>query len=132
MSKEYYKNALGHILNSQYDTQSSIRVLYFSEPEDMAYVYSVIEHLRETYKEYSNMEFVYINDTIEDWEQLLLMSCCNHHIIANSSFSWWGAYFNQSDKKCVCYPSIWFGSDMSTTNVQDLFPPHWVKIHCFP
>ena len=46
---------------------------------------------------------------LSDWEEMLLMSCCDHHVIANSSFSWWGAYLNPSPEKLVYYPIEWFG-----------------------
>ena len=50
-------------------------------------------------KKYKNIKFIKVDYNIEDWEQLLLMSCCQHNIIANSSFSWWGAYLNDNKKK---------------------------------
>lgn len=55
------------------------------------------------------------------------MSLCNHNIIANSTFSWWGAYFNINPEKIVCYPNVWFGSECNNST-QDLFPKNWVKI----
>jgi len=56
------------------------------------------------------------------------MSCCQHNIIANSSFSWWAAYFNTNPNKIICYPEKWFGPQLSQHNTKDLFPPSWHKI----
>ena len=58
---------------------------------------------------------------------MLYMSLCRHNIIANSSFSWWGAYFNSNKEKIVCYPSVWFGNNMDT---RDLCPETWIKMNC--
>ena len=57
-----------------------------------------------------------------------LMSLCNHNIIANSTFSWWGAYFNHHEDKIVCYPDIWFGPAQGNKYMGDLFPEKWYKV----
>jgi hypothetical protein len=68
-----------------------------------------------------------VNEEFEDWHQLLLMSLCRDNIIANSSFSWWGAYFNSHDDKIVVCPSIWFGKD-AKIDTSDLCPKSWHQI----
>ena len=57
---------------------------------------------------------------------MIYLSSCQHNIIANSTFSWWGAYLNQNKHKIVTYPSIWFGFNANTS---DLFPTDWIKIN---
>ena len=69
-----------------------------------------------------------MDDFIPDWQQMLLMSICNDNIIANSTFSWWGSYFNENPDKIVCYPGVWFGPKLTQNNTVDLFPEDWKKI----
>ena len=78
-------------------------------------------------KIFRNDSFIPVNHLLKDYEQLLLMSSCRHNIMANSTFSWWGAYFNTHSDKIVCYPSKWFGSS-SNHNTRDLFPSVWNEI----
>lgn len=73
-------------------------------------------------------EFVAVDTNIPDWQQMLLMSCCNSNIIANSTFSWWSAYSNPNKNKIICFPAIWFGPNLSHNNINDMFPNNWFKI----
>jgi hypothetical protein len=126
MPKEYYEKSL-HAILSNAKTTTAIRVLYFCEEEDNNYVNQIIDYLKTTIPQ-DSVEFVKVDDTIEDWKQLLLMSCCNSHIIANSSYSWFGAYLCPEKNKQVCYPSKWFGPAMGNVVVRDLFPSNWIQI----
>ena len=60
-----------------------------------------------------------------DVQQLYLISLCKHHIIANSSFSWWGAWLSNSPDKIVIAPSQWYALEK---NNRDLLPCDWIKI----
>ena len=79
-------------------------------------------------EKFPQLTFIKASDEKEDWEQMLMMSCCEHNIIANSSFSWWGAYFNGNKDKIVCYPSVWFGPKLANKDTSDLCPDSWTMI----
>jgi hypothetical protein len=122
---EYYENALFNIFCFRRNWPlKPYRILYFCEKEDNDIVNTHIEKLKE---KYGFVYFVKVDDEIADWKQLLLMSCCDNNIIANSSFSWWAGYFNQNADKFVCYPHLWFGPK-ANNNLEDMFPIEWNHI----
>jgi len=57
---------------------------------------------------------------------MYLMSLCKHHIIANSSFSWWGAWLGSNPAKTVIAPLKWFND--TSKNTSDLIPASWLRI----
>jgi len=120
MPYEYYENAIFNILLYRKYTKP-YRVLYFCEKEDNSIVTLHIDRLK---IKYDAVQFIKVDDAIEDWKQLVIMSCCNNNIIANSSFSWWGGYFNLNPDKIVCYPKLWFGPK-ANNDVSDMFPITW-------
>ena len=119
---KYYEKSLEFIQN-KYSTKP-FTILYFCEEDDHT---EVLVSINKLINKFPNYRFIRGEPVLPDWEQLLLMSCCHHNIIANSSFSWWAAYFNSNKDKIVCYPSLWFGS-VANLDTRDLCPPEWVKI----
>ena len=104
---------------------NSIRtVLYFCEDADFDEVLEKIYNLEQIFPE---LIFMRGDNMLQDWEQMMLMSLCSHNIIANSTFSWWGAYFNTNPTKIVCYPGTWFGPKAGH-DTSDLFPEDWIMI----
>jgi len=65
-------------------------------------------------------------DPERPWEDMALMARCRHHVIANSSFSWWGAWLNRAPDKVVVAPRNWFvPAELTKRNTADLYPPGW-------
>lgn len=60
------------------------------------------------------------------YEELFLMSKCKHNIIANSTFSWWGAWLNNNPSKIVISPTKWFND--RNVDSKDIIPESWIKM----
>ena len=121
MSIDYYINSLSEIIKKT--KKDNFTVIFFCEDEDIEDVKNKINKIKQ-----NHTNCVFKRGKGEDWEELILMSLCNHNIIANSSFSWWGAYFNENPEKLVYYPSKWFGPKLQDKKTIDMFPPSWKKI----
>lgn len=126
LSERYYSDSISYILdklllNKIYKQK---QIIYFCEDQDVEDVDKIIKNLKHLFP---SLKFNRGNRLLEDWEQMLLMSLCSHNIIANSTFSWWGAYLNNNLEKIVCYPEEWFGPK-AEHDTKDLFPLDWIKI----
>jgi len=123
MPVEYYSMALKQLIDKT--KKDNWNILYFCEDNDINYVNEKVDSLK---NDFPNLSFQKIDSKYQDWEQMLIMSLCQHNIIANSSFSWWGAYFNKNIDKKVFYPSKWFGYAQGNKKTDDLFTNNWIKI----
>lgn len=70
--------------------------------------------------------YVTNNDDEHCYNDMQLISLCKHHIIANSSFSWWGAWLNQNPNKIIIAPQKWFND--KSIDISDLIPENWIKL----
>ena len=120
---EYYRKSLEFVSKTIND--KALIVYYFYEEEDVSQVSNMIQLLQ---TEFKNSRFIQISTSIPDWKQMLIMSLCEHNIIANSTFSLWAGYFNTNQHKIVCYPSLWFGKNLQHNDTNDMFPNSWTKI----
>jgi len=71
------------------------------------------------------LKLVTINGPEKNYEDIRLMSLCKHHIIANSTFSWWGAWLSTNEDKQIYSPKKWYNVDY---DIKDLLPDSWFKV----
>lgn len=110
---KYYRNAI------QYIEQRIIKPKWVFFSDDIQWVKA----------KYNYDNAIYIEENMFDdykpWYDMCLMSCCSHNIIANSSFSWWGAWLNRNEEKIVIAPEIWF---FDGRGERDICPDNWKRI----
>lgn len=105
---DYYQAAVANFFDKDY------YFIIFSD--DIEYCKSVFG---------SQENILYLNNT-DPYIDLCLMSMCDHNIIANSSFSWWGAWLNKNKHKRVVAPKQWFGPMYSNHDTKDLYCNNWI------
>ena len=85
---------------------------------------------KEKLKIKKNIIFVNVNNKVnKEYVDLWLMSLCKHHIIANSTFSWWGAWLSNNKKKIIVAPDLNIqGENIAWWGFEGLIPPNWIKL----
>lgn len=113
-SFEYYMQAIS-VLSSKVKNPSFV---FFSDD---------IEWVKENFKTL-RFDKMFIDQNIDSnsWVDMYLMSICSHNIIANSSFSWWGAWLNPNPQKIVIAPQKWFQA--KEIDINSIIPEKWITI----
>jgi len=116
VAEPYYREALGR-LQSAIGAEAELFV-FSDDPAAAEHVLNFVPRSR----------LVHVRgDPNRPWEDMVLMARCRHHVTANSSFSWWGAWLNRAPEKIVVAPRAWFApSQLSKWNTRDLYPPGWL------
>lgn len=109
---EWYKQAMQKISNAN----EGITFFVFSDDPKWA---------RANLPAFEKMVFVEPQSDGRDGEDMHLMAACHSHIIANSTFSWWGAWLNPRQDKHVIAPAQWFRSQAH--DARDLVPDEWER-----
>lgn len=113
-SIEYYLNAI------QYFEKMYSNIIFLIFSDDIVWVQNNLP-LKEAI-------YIFSEEKRAPHEDIFLMSHCDHNIVANSTFSWWGAWLNQSDDKIIIAPSKWFNDIKMEQEISDIFPPKWIRI----
>jgi hypothetical protein len=121
----YYLNAINE-LKTKIDDINEYTFVIFSEKCNDEIINKYLEIMNLPFK------FVKIYDifpNIDDDEELIYMSNCDHFIIANSTFSWWGAYLSNNKNKLILCPSKYY---KNKNLINYFYPDNWIKINIEP
>ena len=132
----FYKNSISiHVRRGDYLSISEILPVidktYIDECLKQIGKYSnifIFSNDKDWCKENLKYDNVTVVENLDDYEELWAISLCNHNIMSNSSFSWWGSYLNKNINKKIYCPSVWFGPK-GEKNYQDIYEDKWIKIN---
>ena len=113
LSLEYYKHAVSH-METLYPNKN-IKYLIFSND---------LQWVKENFNTKNN---VYV-ENLNRFQDMCLMTLCNSNIIANSTFSWWGAYLNSTPNKKVICPSNYVNDARFNYINKNYYPTEWISI----
>jgi hypothetical protein len=112
-NSEYYRKAIDYV------RKNICNPVFYVFSDDFKNCFLYFEHS-------DNVHFVDWNTGCDSFWDMYLMSCCKHNIIANSSFSWWGAWLNSHQDKMIVAPKKWINNE--NVNIDDVLLPAWIKL----
>lgn len=107
---KYYELAM------EYIKKKIEKPVFFVFSDDIEYAKMILKS--------EHIYYVDGNKKENSWQDMFLMSCCQHNIIANSTFSWWGAFLNPNKEKIVIAPKRWW----YYLEKDDIVPEEWIRI----
>ncbi|MCS3830051.1 hypothetical protein GGP91_002137 [Salinibacter ruber] len=113
LPKSYYEQSL-HMMKERVDD-----ITFFVFGDD-------IEWAKQNFFHDESVVYIDHNNYANAHRDMLLMSYCDHQVISNSTFSWWGAWLNDNNEKTVISPKWWFKDDERNCH-QDIIPSRWIK-----
>ena len=117
-------NDIYHICDMEYYT-SAINYIKSKCSKPLFFVFSDdIEWAKENF---IGDDFVYVHGN-EPAQDMYLMSFCKHNIIANSTFSWWGAWLNKSNSKMIIAPAKWYKDENDNNNLETFISRNWIRL----
>lgn len=144
-SYEFIKNNIKEVLDEDYISIHVRRGNYLSRQDrhpvqTINYYNEAISHFNKNSKflvlsdditwcktNFKNLNVKFI-ENLPDYIDLNIMRFCKHNIIANSTFSWWGAWLNENPHKKIISPKNWFGPKKINFKTTDLIPNTWIQI----
>lgn len=108
VTKEWYQEAMAQFFGYKFK--------FFSDD---------IKWCKENFGGDADIEF---STNVNEQQDLIEMSCCEHNINSSSTFSWWGAWLNRNDEKIIITPKDWFVPGWMDMDVSDIVPSNWVKL----
>lgn len=125
---DYYSNPTaykiyGNICEKEYYSKA-INLIKSKVENPQFYIFSDDIEWAKNNLDLDNSNYIDWNKADNSYIDMQLMSNCKHNIIANSTFSWWGAWLNNNENKIVIAPNKWFNGKVT----QDIIPENWMKI----
>lgn len=118
VTRSYVQNAIDHI----YKETGVSRFKIFSDDNKMAKEFMAQIGLPVPFGQ------SHIYEGVDPKQSIMKMAGCEHNIIANSSFSWWGAWLNENPNKIVIAPKVWFGPGNKHLSDKDIVPENWLRL----
>ncbi len=127
MPISYYIDAITRLMTENTAVERWVFYAFFEKPFERE-INERISQLYSVFAESHHFEIRKVPKQMTDEEELIFMSMCHDNVLANSTFSWWGAYMNDEKTQRVIYPRPWYGHQLYYLESEDMFPINWCAL----